>query len=98
MRIERRLRASIEARLKTMPAVILLGPRQVGKTTLAQKIAATRGGAAVYLDLEPPADRRRMAVPDTYMRAQAGKLVSSTQSTRARSLWVVAWNVAITRT
>ena len=27
---------------KSMPAVVLLGPRQVGKTTLAQEIAAAR--------------------------------------------------------
>jgi predicted AAA+ superfamily ATPase len=87
MLIERRLRASIGARLKTMPAVVLLGPHQVGKTTLAQEIAATRGGDAVYLDLERPADRRRMADPDAYLREQAGKLVVVDEIHRAPDLF-----------
>lgn len=87
MLIERRLRASIEARLKSMPAVVLLGPRQVGKTTLAREIAATRGGDAVYLDLERPADRRRMADPDAYLRELAGKLVVIDEIHRAPDLF-----------
>ena len=37
--IQRRLRPYIEDRLKQMPGVVLLGPRQVGKTTLARTIA-----------------------------------------------------------
>ena len=36
----------------------LLGPRQVGKTTLARKIAASVPNA-LYLDLERPADLAR---------------------------------------
>jgi predicted AAA+ superfamily ATPase len=75
MIIERRLRASIEAQLRLNPAVVLLGPRQVGKTTLAREIAAKRKTAAVYLDLERPADRRRLDDADAYLRAQDGKLV-----------------------
>ena len=87
MFIERRLRALVEAQLKTMPAVVLLGPRQVGKTTLAQEIAAGRGEAAVYLDLERPADLRRMADPDAYLRAQTGKLVVVDEIHRAPDLF-----------
>lgn len=73
--LARRLRPIIEDRLRHMPAVVLLGPRQVGKTTLARDIAARKKSAAVYLDLERPADRRRLDDPDAYLRAQAGKLV-----------------------
>ena len=58
-----------------VPAVVLLGPRQVGKTTLAKKIAADWPGGAVYLDMERPADRRRLDDADAYLRAQHGKLV-----------------------
>jgi uncharacterized protein len=75
MIVERRLRASIEAQLRLNPAVVLLGPRQVGKTTLAREIAEKSKTAAVYLDLERPADRRRLEDADAYLRAQDGKLV-----------------------
>ena len=38
----------------------LLGPRQIGKTTMARAIAAESGRAMTYLDLEDPADLRRL--------------------------------------
>ena len=62
-------------RLADAPCVVLLGPRQVGKTTLARAITHDIGAEAVYLDLERPADRSRLADPDAYLRAQDGKLV-----------------------
>lgn len=55
------------------PVVGLLGPRQVGKTTLAHQIAAKR--PSVYLDLESPADRAKLAEPELYLEGQRGKLV-----------------------
>jgi predicted AAA+ superfamily ATPase len=48
----------IQSALGEAPAVVLIGSRQVGKTTLARKIAETRN--AVYLDLERPADLRKL--------------------------------------
>ena len=47
--------------LDEQAAVVLLGPRQVGKTTLALAIAETR--PSVYLDLEREADRAVLARP-----------------------------------
>lgn len=73
--LHRRLQELVSHRLADVPCVVLLGPRQVGKTTLARAIAADFGGGAVYLDLERPADRSRLADADAYLRAQAGKLV-----------------------
>ena len=55
------------------PAVTLLGPRQVGKTTLARQIAATRDTA--YLDLEDPADLVKLTDASSYLRQQRGRLV-----------------------
>jgi len=49
----------VRARLDQFPAVALLGPRQVGKTTLAELVAEER--PSVYLDLEDPADREKLA-------------------------------------
>lgn len=70
-----------------MPAVVLVGPRQVGKTTLARQLAAARGPGALYIDLERAADRRRLADPDAFLRAQAGKLVVVDEIHRAPDLF-----------
>jgi predicted AAA+ superfamily ATPase len=85
--LARRLRPFIEDRLRHMPGVVLLGPRQVGKTTLARQIAAKRKGSALYLDLERPVDRRRLTDPDPYLRAQTGKLVVIDEIHRAPALF-----------
>ena len=59
--------------LDESPAVALLGPRQVGKTTLALELAESR--PSVYLDLESPADLNKLADPELYLGEHAGKLV-----------------------
>ncbi len=75
MKIDRAAEAVAAARLATSAAVALLGPRQVGKTTLARDLAETRPGGAIYLDAERPADLRRLDDADAYLRAQQGRLV-----------------------
>lgn len=65
--IQRLLQAEITRLLKSFPAVCILGPRQVGKTTLAKIIAATFKKPALYLDLENPLDRRRLSDPFTFL-------------------------------
>jgi predicted AAA+ superfamily ATPase len=64
---------TVQSALDAQAAVVLLGPRQVGKTTLALEIAEQR--PAVYLDLERDADRRVLTEPDLYLDEQVGKLV-----------------------
>ena len=59
--------------LEEQAAVVLLGPRQVGKTTLALEISEQR--PSVYLDLERDTDRQILIEPDLYLDEQAGKLV-----------------------
>lgn len=54
------------------PAVALLGPRQVGKTTLAHSF--TEAGA-LYLDLESQRDHAMLSDPEGYLERQRGKLV-----------------------
>lgn len=63
----------VRSALDAQAAVVLLGPRQVGKTTLALEIAEQR--PSVYLDLERDADRRVLTEPDLYLDEQVGKLV-----------------------
>jgi uncharacterized protein len=71
--------------------VVLLGPRQVGKTTLARtiadKLSSKRKAAALYLDLERPADRRRLSDADAFLRAQSDKLVVLDEIHRAPDLF-----------
>lgn len=71
--IERRITAQLTERLDATPAVALLGPRQVGKTTLARLIGEQR--PSLYLDLESDADRARMADPELYLAGHEDKLV-----------------------
>ena len=63
----------IRARLNQFPAVALLGPRQVGKTTLAGLIAEER--TSVYLDLEDAVDREKLADAALYLSVHEDKLV-----------------------
>lgn len=70
-----------------MPGVVLLGPRQVGKTTLARQIGAEWQAQAVYLDLERPVDQRRLTDADAFLRAQTGKLVVVDEIHRAPELF-----------
>lgn len=71
--IPRTIRSKVEAALARQAAVALIGPRQVGKTTLAHEIAATR--PSIYLDLEATADRDKLADPVLFLGKQTDKLV-----------------------
>ena len=71
--IPRRLSSLLTTALAEAPAVALLGPRQVGKTTLALAVAGER--SAVYLDLESAADRTKLAEPELYLSQHEDKLV-----------------------
>ncbi|AJD44052.1 ATP-binding protein [Rhizobium sp. SEMIA 4085] len=59
--------------LNNNPAVALLGPRQVGKTTLALEIGEQR--PSIYLDLESDSDRAKLAEPELYLAGHEDKLV-----------------------
>ncbi len=71
--IERRLAPELARRLDEGPAVVLTGPRQVGKTTLALAEGERRG--ALYLDLESEGGRARLSEPELYLPAHFGRLV-----------------------
>jgi len=61
--------------LRQFPAVALLGPRQVGKTTLALDLADELGEGSVYLDLELPSDRAKLEDAELYLGRHEEKLV-----------------------
>ncbi len=65
---------SLKERLALQPAVVLLGPRQVGKTTLATTLASEFPGA-LFLDLEQEPDRARLANPQLFLAQYRDRLV-----------------------
>ena len=50
--IHRRLQKEIAESLSFFPIVAVIGPRQVGKTTLAKQIISNSSKPSIYLDLE----------------------------------------------
>lgn len=77
--------------LQHTPAAALLGPRQVGKTTLALAVAeALRADSpSIYLDLESEADRAKLSQPELYLADHQGKLVILDEVHRAPGLFPV---------
>ncbi len=71
--IDRRIALVLTERLASAPAVALLGPRQVGKTTLAHWIGDRQ--PSLYLDLESDVDRARLSEPEMYLAGHEDRLV-----------------------
>ena len=82
----RALSKSLRAALAQSPAVALLGPRQVGKTTLALSIAADN---AIYLDLQAPSDIAKLREPELYLADHQDKLVILDEIHRMPNLFPV---------
>ncbi|MEP6949256.1 MAG: ATP-binding protein [Ginsengibacter sp.] len=61
--------------LKKIPAVVLFGPRQVGKTTIAKELAAINAEACVYLDMELPSDRVKLSDMELFLSPLVNKTV-----------------------
>jgi hypothetical protein len=85
--IRRLLLADVLRSLAEVPAVCLLGPRQVGKTTLA--LEASRELNANYLDLESEQDRAKLAEPELYLEQYLDRLVILDEVHRAPGLFPV---------
>lgn len=73
MMIPRRALATVESALQRQAAVALLGPRQVGKTTLA--LSLTDKTPSLYLDLESRADRAKLSDPALFLERHEDRLV-----------------------
>lgn len=75
MNIPRFLYPQLLEGLQTFPVVGLIGPRQVGKTSMARELAAQLGTGAVMLDLERPSDLAKLAEPELFLEPLADRLV-----------------------
>lgn len=82
--------------LAQFSAVVLLGPRQTGKTTLAfaEKV---RRGDALYLDLELPSAQRQLDDPEAFLLAQRNRLVILDEVQRLPELFAVLRGVIDSR-
>jgi hypothetical protein len=83
--------------LDEFPAVVLLGPRQVGKTTLAKQWVAqaqTGGGPVpLYLDLELPSARRQLEDAEAFFASHPGRLLVLDEVQRVPDLFAVLRSV-----
>ncbi len=62
--------------LGQFPAVALLGPQQVAKTTLALSLTKEAQNSPLYLDLELPSHRAKLADPELYLSGYEDRLVN----------------------
>ncbi len=87
MMLKRQLLARLTDEVQHSPAVALLGPRQVGKTTLAHQ--AAQSVPSIYLDLESERDRAKLSQPELYLADHLDKLVILDEVHRAPGLFPV---------
>ena len=74
-KIPRDLFRQLDARLTSVPAVALLGPRQCGKTHLAKQLMIAHPDQALYLDLESPGDRAKLSDPEAFCERYPDHLI-----------------------
>ena len=87
MMLDRLLFSKIDQQLKKSAAVALLGPRQVGKTTLAQRLSDTQ--KSVYIDLEDPRDIQKLGDPSYYFDQNDDRLIIIDEVQRRPDLFPV---------
>lgn len=87
--IKRLAQPEIAELLEEFPAVAILGPRQVGKTTLAEEIAASMNPEPIYLDLERPSEAARLNEPEAYFELHKGKLIILDEVQRVPELFQI---------
>lgn len=73
--IKRLFQKKLLEALQAMPVVALLGPRQVGKTTLALAVAEIMSKSTAYLDLESEEDFNKLSDAEAYLKRMDGKLL-----------------------
>ncbi|MBN2681133.1 MAG: ATP-binding protein [Bacteroidales bacterium] len=61
--------------LKTMPVVALIGPRQVGKTTLSLGLTKQFDKPVTYIDLESDADYNKLTDSEAYLKRFSNQLL-----------------------
>ncbi len=85
--INRWISNKLEQTVQRVPAVALLGSRQVGKTTLARTLAQDKH--SIYLDLESPTDLIKLSDPTSFLSRHSDKLIILDEIQRVPDLFMV---------
>jgi len=87
--IERKAQQQVRQLLDEFSAVGVLGPRQVGKTTLAETIADSVHPTPLFLNLESPTDQAKLSDPEAYFELHTGKLIVLDEIQRVPELFAI---------
>ncbi|MES2836384.1 MAG: ATP-binding protein [Bacteroidota bacterium] len=60
---------------KEFPVIAVLGPRQVGKTTLVKHFIKSKKTKAIYLDMELASDKNKLVDPELFFSANRDKII-----------------------
>lgn len=87
--VERKSEKSILQLSKIFPVVAIVGPRQVGKTSLAKNIANSLERPSIYLDLENPEDFNKLNQPTLFLKNLASYTIIIDEVQRVPTLFPV---------
>jgi predicted AAA+ superfamily ATPase len=87
--IERQIIPELLDSMSYFPVLGLVGPRQVGKTTLAKYVSDKVGKESVYIDLENPRDIAKLSDPNLFFELNEDKCVILDEIQRQPELFVI---------
>ena len=73
--IIRHIEEELKEILSEFPALAIVGPRQVGKTTLAKQLSGSLQKEVIYVDLENPRDENKLNDPVLFFESNQYKCV-----------------------
>lgn len=86
--VQRFLETKARELLSYFPVIAIIGPRQVGKTTLA-RIITDELKDSIYLDLESPRDLNKLSDPETFLLQHLDKTVVLDEVQRKKELFPI---------
>ncbi len=73
--IQRAILPQVQQALGYFPVVGIIGPRQVGKTTLAKILEKGLNKPTLFLDLERDSDRQKLAEPELFLQKYTDRCI-----------------------
>ncbi len=81
--------ADIKRLSENFPAVAIVGPRQVGKTSLVKHLSMLAAQEMIYLDLENPTDLNKLSDPQLFLSPLQNKTVVLDEIQRVPQLFPI---------